>query len=420
MVTQGVSNGSGTCWLLQSPQEPGSWPRRRARIDPQRAHTRIPRAPAAASGFTHSFGGGGQAAPGHVGRPLRRRARGVAPLSHEVAFAFSSISQEPQTMRHFPRASRMELYVRNQIRGLSFVGWALLLMCMTMTGLFGWSLGQTLVQKVTNSAGLALIDLAGAFTIKACGTNIAYRTWVGAFWASVGAVMCAGITFTSVLGFQSDSRETRVATRERAAQIADQFIKFSETTITKATSGASKAKSGPNPSLITSSIETLGQAVTKQVEMLKDGTLAIEPDGQATTLARITGLTKEQARSWTTTAFTAGLLFVQYVCQWLVGFMRHRVEPVVSPRAASGYSDDGEAQFGQFGKFGTKLSKEDARREVIRMLATEISFPSNLELAGRWGVSATTVCHWLQAFRAEGHRIPPSPRGGRVGQRGKH
>jgi hypothetical protein len=97
---------------------------------------------------------------------------------------------------------------------------------------------------------------------------------------------------------------------------------------------------------------------------------------------------------------------------------------VVSALASSANANSGEAQFGgqfgKFGKFGAKLSKDDARRDVIRMLVAEDLFPSNLELARHWRVSPTTVCHWLQDFREEGHRIPPSPRGGRVGQRTKY
>jgi len=63
--------------------------------------------------------------------------------------------------------------------------------------------------------------------------------------------------------------------------------------------------------------------------------MVVAPDGQAATLARITGLTEAQARSWATTALAAAFLVVQYICQWLAGFMRYRVEPVVSALASS-------------------------------------------------------------------------------------
>jgi len=162
----------------------------------------------------------------------------------------------------------------------------------------------------------------------------------------------------------------------------------------------------------------VAKVVDDQIAKLNSGELVSVSDGQATTISRVTGLNEAQTRSWAITGTSAALLFIQHACLWFYGFLRHRVEPVVSALAASGHANSGDAQFeAQFGKFGAKLSKDDARRDVIRMLVAEDSFPSNLELARRWRVSPTTVCHWLQDFREEGHGIPPSPRGGRGGQR---
>ena len=47
------------------------------------------------------------------------------------------------------------------------------------------------------------------------------------------------------------------------------------------------------------------------------------------------------------------------------------------------------------------------------MLVVGEPFPPNIEMAKRWNVSTTTVCHYLQALRDEGHDIPVSPRGGK-------
>jgi hypothetical protein len=324
-------------------------------------------------------------------------------------------------MKLFPKTSRMERNVRSQIRWLNLVAWVLLIGCMLMTGLFGWSLGRTMLEKGVIAVVLASIDLGGAVLMKSCGTNFAQREWAAVFGGAMGATVCAAITFIGILGFQADNREAKVATDARAVQIAEDLIAFSKTTITQAVEAAPKTKARPNPSLVMAGIETLANAVNKQINMLKDGTIAVVPDGQARTLAHLTGLTEAQARSWATSALAGAFLFVQYVCQWLAGFMRHRVEPVVLALAASGHANSGVAQFGgQFGKFAkfrTKFGKDDARRDVIRLLVVEGSFPSNTELARRWGVSTTTVCHWLRDFRGEGHHIPPSPRGGRAGQR---
>src|SRR5262245_11947618 len=325
-------------------------------------------------------------------------------------------------MRHPQKTSRMERYVGRQIRGLSLGAWLLLVACMAMTGMFGWAIGRTLIEKVITGGGLATIDFLGALLIKACGTNTAERAWAGVAWSAIGAAICAVITFTSILGFQAGSRETQVATQQRALKVAEDFITYSKTTIMQAIEGTPKSKAAqaaPNPNL-TTGIETLGTAVAKQIEMLKDGTLVVDSDGQATTLARIFHITEEQARSWMTALLAGAFLALQYIAQCVAGFMRCRVGPAVSALPSSGHAIVGGAQFGaQFGKFGAKLSKEHARLEVIRMLVTEDSFPSNVALARRWGVT-TTVCHWLQDFRSEGHCIPPSPRGGRVGQRTRH
>jgi hypothetical protein len=168
-------------------------------------------------------------------------------------------------------------------------------------------------------------------------------------------------------------------------------------------------------------IESVAKVVDDQIAKLNSGELVTVSDGQATTISRVTGWNEAQTRSWAITGTSAALLFIQHACLWFYGFLRHRVEPVVMALATSGHADSGVAQFkgqfAKFAKFGTKFGKDDARRDVIRLLVAEDGFPSNRELARRWGVSTTTVCHWLQDFRGEGHHIPPSPRGGRAGQR---
>jgi hypothetical protein len=342
--------------------------------------------------------------------------------SNLVAFAFPSSPRSCKPMKLSPKASRMERNVRSQIRWLNLVASVLLMGCMLMTALFGWSLGRSMLEKSVIAVVLASIDLGGAVLMKCCGTSFAQREWAAVFGSAMGAIVCAVITFIGILGFQADNREAKVATDARAVQIADDLINYSKTTITQAV--ALKTKAGPNPSLVMAGIETLANAVNKQINMLKDGTIAVAPDGQARTLAQLTGLTEAQARSWATSALAGAFLFVQYVCQWLAGFMRHRIEPLVLALTSSGHTSSGAtrfgAQFGKFAKFGIKfgkLSKDEARRDVIRILVAEESFPSNRELARCWRVSTTTVCHWLRDFRSEGHRIPPSPRGGRVGQR---
>src|SRR5262245_19736205 len=106
-------------------------------------------------------------------------------------------------MRHPQKASRLERYVRSQIRGLSFGAWLRPFACVSITGQFGWAIGRALIEKVITGGGLATIDSLGALLIKACGTNTAERAWAGVTWSAIGAAICAVITFTSILGFQA-------------------------------------------------------------------------------------------------------------------------------------------------------------------------------------------------------------------------
>jgi hypothetical protein len=111
----------------------------------------------------------------------------------------------------------MERNVRSQIRWLNLVALVLLMGCMLMTALFGWSLGRSMVEKSVIAVVLASIDLGGAVLMKSCGTNSAQREWAAVFGGAMGAIVCAGITFIGILGFQVDNREAKVARKLRLA-----------------------------------------------------------------------------------------------------------------------------------------------------------------------------------------------------------
>jgi hypothetical protein len=323
-------------------------------------------------------------------------------------------------MRYIPKASRNERQVRNQACGLFWVSGALLIACMTMTALFGWSLGRTLIDKCVFAMGLAAADLGGAFLMAACGTCSANKERWAAAGAFAAAAICYVLTLSGVIGFQSESRENQAAARQQAAELAKGAIEWTKSVSGRAIARDAKGKA-TGASMFTLGVESVAKVVDDQIAKLNSGELVTISDGQATTISRVTGWNEAQTRSWAIAGTSAALLVIQYACLWFYGFLRHRIEPAVSALASSAIANSGEAQFarqfGKFGKFGAKFSKDDARRDVIRMLATEDLFPSNLDLARRWRVSPTTVCHWLQDFREEGHHIPISPRGGRAGQR---
>ena len=322
-----------------------------------------------------------------------------------------------------PKASRMERQVRKQIGGLNGVAWLLLIGCMAMTAMFGWGLGRTIVDKVIFAGSLMAIDLGGALAMKSSGTFSANGEGRGVFWSSVAAAICAAITFLGMLGFQSESREAQVAAREQSAKIAADMLAWSKGMAVDATlvTGAPgkgkdagkevKDRAASTAMTMTAGIEAVGKVVRDQIGMLQSGELVVTGDGQGAALSRLSfGLmTEAQARSWVMTAISAAFLAVQYLFQWLAGFMRHRVEPVVAAMAST--SEDG--QVSKFAKFAKSAKYLAARRDVLAVHVRNEPYPSNVEWARRWGVSTTTACHWLQAVRSEGHDIPTPQRGGR-------
>ncbi len=58
-----------------------------------------------------------------------------------------------------------------------------------------------------------------------------------------------------------------------------------------------------------------------------------------------------------------------------------------------------------------KFTKDEARQDVVRMLAVSASFHSNLEAAERWGVSPSLASRWLSSFRSEGLEFKRVQRG---------
>src|SRR5262249_53337687 len=155
--------------------------------------------------------------------------------------------------------------------------------------------------------------------------------------------------------------EIQAAVRERASGIADSFVEWSKSLAMKE---ISKDKSKASPSTLDKGVGIVGDAVKRQLEMLESGKAA--PDGQATTIARMTGMSEAQARSWTIGLTSAVLLFIQYSCWWFYGFIRQRLEPVVAAHAHFGHpivtaSDSGS-------KFTPKFTKDAARSDVVKMI----------------------------------------------------
>lgn len=300
----------------------------------------------------------------------------------------------------------MEKQVRNQARGLFFVSALLLVTCATMTGLFGWSLGRSLIEKVVFAMGLVGSDLAGAYLMATSGICYANKE-VGAAWGAVlAALVCCALTFSGIIGFQADSREAQVASREQASKMAADYLGWSKSIAVDAVAaqGKEKDKTGSTAKTMTAGIEAVGKAVSEQMAKINSGELTAVGDGQSATIARVTGWSETKTRSWTITGTSATLLFVQYASLWFYGFLRHRIEPAVSalnngPRAA------GNGR--HFPDTVEKVSRVQARSDIQLLVSQKVEL-CNSEIAARWGVSESEASKWLSDFQQEGiiRRVP--------------
>src|SRR5262252_6428445 len=117
--------------------------------------------------------------------------------------------------------TRMERQVRNQARGLFWVSALLLIACASMTGMFGWSMGRTLLDKVVYAVGLVAADLGGAYLMATSGTCSANKETRAARWAMFAAIICCALTLSGIIGFQAENRESAAESRKKVNELAD-------------------------------------------------------------------------------------------------------------------------------------------------------------------------------------------------------
>jgi hypothetical protein len=293
------------------------------------------------------------------------------------------------------KSSRMEKQVRNQARGLFLASATLLIACTTMSAIYGWSLGNAFIDSAAFAMAFATADVGGAYLMSFSGTCTANKETSAARRSAFAAAVCMLLTFFGILGFQSENRENQVSSKERAIKVVDSFIGWAkDTAITKEPAAKDKTK----PGAITAGIEAVGKAVERQVGMLKSGEISAESDGQATTLANITGMDKAKSRSWTILIVSAALLFIQYSLWWAYGFLRHRLEPAVS---ALTHGPRGLPNSGHFPNSVEKVSRAEAKLDVQRQISAGIEL-CNAEYAERWGVNESVASKWQTEFAQEG------------------
>ena len=147
--------------------------------------------------------------------------------------------------------------------------------------------------------------------------------------------------------------------------------------------------------------EAVGKAVKDQIERLQSGEISSTIDGQATTIARITGTSEEKVRSWMTTLTAGALLFIQYSSLWFYGFLRHRIEPAVGALTHGPLGPRPPVRSGQFRNNVVKTTFEQACQDAETNVNTGIEL-CNREYADRWGVSETKACRWVKHIVRQG------------------
>lgn len=297
------------------------------------------------------------------------------------------------------KASRQEKQVRNFGRGFGLAGLILLAISMTMAGTFGWGLGHELSAKIGTATLFVTIDFLGALLMSVIGLFFAWRWWTIGCLSVVALILCSGCSMLAVFGFQASNRGAVTKQYESTERRADDRLKWLR--------GLGSQKDLRDRDKLLSEEREQYRETQKETQP--------DPDAQASELAKMFGVEKGQAQRVLSMGISAFVLLMQFVCLSMRSFLRHRVEPVIAAHAMSGASVTVAQSTPKFGKFGAvpaaKVGRDAARSEVIKMLVTGERWPKNKDLAERWGVSETTVCHWLQKFGEEGHDIPFRGRG---------
>jgi hypothetical protein len=311
------------------------------------------------------------------------------------------------------RPSRMERQVRNLSRGLFWVSSGLLIVCMAMTGLFGWSIGTELSNKIALAVGYGAADAAGALFWAGSGVCFAWRARAVGVLSLVLGSICFAVSLSAVVGFQSANREAIAQARERGMNASTAYLDWSKTAVTDS---ASKAKgSGAH---VLSGIEAVGVQVKEQIRMLNAGEIAAVSDGQAYTFAKMLGIKEVDARSWAIGGGSAALLLIQYGCLWLYGFFRHRLEPQIAtwnamsmPRQVR-HTQQSRQSFDVPDQTDA-MSEPDAREELDRLLSTGYRIDNMSFLARRFGWTTHKTARWLRS-QTDIKVSPPGKRGERI------
>lgn len=307
-----------------------------------------------------------------------------------------------------PKISASQQQVQSLTRGLYWVGISALVVCMTMTALFGWRTGTSDLDRVLMAATNGLIDLTGALLMSACGVLFAWRYRLAGACVLICASVCIAFSILAIFGFQSSNRVAVAKHAQRVEALDTGQLKWlREQTVEKS------LPKGERQSL-------LGE-VKSQIETIKKTGMTPD-DEQANNLAPMLNMNIDAIRRWLIMISSSMVLFAQFVCLWLHAFFKHRSQPAetqpshpsnrnLPPGSSNGtsppypVSDMVNPQFRLVPDTGQrigKFSKAQALRDLQNRLAAGEVLPEQNVLVELYKRPKNTISAWLSDWQDRG------------------
>lgn len=234
-----------------------------------------------------------------------------------------------------PQVGRQEKEVRSLGRAVWWISRVLLIGCMSMTGLYGWSWGGgsteavdvALAKSVAAMALFAGIDLLGANMIRVAGTASAVKKHTDT-WVCLGVALCCAVAaWFGIMGFLTENREAKVQARTRATQISNAYLDWSKTT---ASDALDKGKQRAKAEDVAATIEAVGRVASGQIAMLQSGKLSPLADGVGAS---------EHTRWMQNNGLAVIFLFGTYMAWFVRGRIQHSIAPaIVAQEAAAAFN----------------------------------------------------------------------------------
>ena len=399
MVTQEVSNGSGTCWApLRPSQDTGSWTRRRARglirHVPKRAFLARPRRLPA---LLTAWQGRIRAGPGHVSQLLRRPVHAVARLSDPVAFAFPTDFQDSQTMNTTNNKPH-ENTSRMVCLAMISISWATLIANVVVNVRNGQRLSIDDYGWFLNTLIIGMLSIAPTACLAFTGYGWRRGRRILAVLAALGAIPLVFLNLWSVYEYVGDQmlgKRDRVAAEQQLANESNAEVMRSKRDAEERLWKAWNATRDPTER---ASIMREINKVRAEAPSLKASSWAGALGSRSEWLSHRLGWSKESIDGVTPMMVPTLMQMVELLFSFL-GFSLWPRKQVVE-------------QSGMFGNVRAELQSEhrrkftydDAVRDIAQLRATGglDRMKSKTAFGRRWGVPKTTAWEWLQKIQAHG------------------